>query len=444
MQRLAAVILCLSLALLPGFAASAPGDRVAELKAKVQAMVAEDYPHLDGLYKHLHTHPELSLYEVRTAARLAQELRDAGFEVTEKVGGTGIVGVFKNGTGPTVMLRTDLDALPIIERTGLPYASQVRIRDAEGKEVGVMHACGHDVHMTCWVGTARRLVALKDQWKGTLVFIGQPAEERGIGAKAMLEDGLYTRFPKPDFALALHCDSQGAHGQIGYTKGQAMANVDSVDITVKGRGGHGSAPHTTIDPIVIAARIVMDLQTLVSRELDPQEPGVVTVGSFHGGSKHNIIPSEVKLQITVRSLTDRTRKHLLEGIRRIAKAAAVAAKAPEPDIKLIETEFTPSLTNDPKLTDRMVGVLQGVFGAENLLPKKPLMGGEDFSRYAKDGTPIFMFRLGTSKPEDVARAQTGGPPLASMHSDVYIPIPEPSIKTGVLGLTMCALDLLGK
>lgn len=419
-------------------------EDVPAAKAKIQAQLQEDYPYLEALYHHLHTHPELSLYEVRTAERLAKELRSIGYEVTEKVGGTGIVGVLRNGKGPTVMLRTDLDALPIIERTGLPYASKVRIRDAEGKEVGVMHACGHDIHMTCWTGTARRLAALKDQWKGTVVFVGQPAEERGLGAKAMFEDGLYKRFPKPDFVLALHCDSQIQYGQIGYTKGQAMANVDSVDITVKGKGGHGSAPHTTIDPVVIAARIVLDLQTLVSRELDPQEPGVVTVGSIHGGSKHNIIPAEVKLQITVRSLTDRTRKQLLEGITRIAKAAAVAAKAPEPEIKLVDSEFTPSLRNDPKLTERAVSILEQAFGKENLLPKKPLMGGEDFSRFAEGGTPIFMFRLGTSKPEDVSAAQAGGPPLPSLHSDIYIPIPEPSIKNGVLGLTLCALDLLGK
>jgi amidohydrolase len=441
MSRL--VLVCIALFALPVCAATATTGPF-EVKAKVQAQIAEDYSYLDALYKHLHSHPELSLQEVRTAARLAKELRDIGYAVTENFGGTGIVAVFKNGTGPTVMLRTDLDALPIIERTGLPYASQVRIRDAEGKEVGVMHACGHDIHMTCWVGTARRLMALKDQWKGTVVFIGQPAEERGIGAKAMLDAGLYSRFPKPDHVLALHCDSQIQHGQIGFTKGQAMANVDSVDITVKGKGGHGSAPHTTIDPVVIAARIVLDLQTLVSRELDPQEPGVVTVGSIHGGSKHNIIPAEVKLQITVRSLNDRTRKHLLEGIRRITKAAAAAANAPEPELKLIESEFTPSLSNDPKMTDRMVGTLSQVFGAENILPKKPLMGGEDFSRFAKDNTPVFMFRLGTSKPEDVASARTSGTSLPSLHSDTYIPIPEPSIKTGVLGLTMCALELLGK
>jgi hippurate hydrolase len=306
-----------------------------------------------------------------------------------------------------------------------------------------MHACGHDMHMTCWVGTARVLVALKDHWRGTLLFIGQPAEERGAGAKMMIEAGLFTKFARPDYALALHCDSYGAHGRIGYTEGMALANVDSVDIIVRGRGGHGSAPHTTIDPVVIAARIVLDLQTLVSREIDPTDAAVVTVGSIHGGSKHNIIPSEVKLQLTVRSFRDATRKHLLEGIERIAKAAALAARAPEPEVKVDLSEFTPAMYNDPALTRQTVEAVKQALGADNVIAQPPVMGGEDFSRYAKEGVPICMLRLGTVPPEHLAQAKGGGRPLPSLHSDLYYPVPEPSIKTGVLALSTAVLNLMG-
>ncbi len=414
------------------------------LAEQARKKIEQDYADLEAIYQHLHAHPELSLQEEKTATRLTKELRELGFSVTEKVGGHGIVGVLKNGDGPVVMVRTDMDALPVVEQTGLPYASKVRVRDAEGKEVGVMHACGHDIHMTCWVGAARVLAAMKDKWKGTLVFIGQPAEERGIGAKAMLEDGLFTRFPKPDFALALHCDGTAAHGTVGYTEGMALANVDTVDITVKGRGGHGSAPHTTIDPVVIAARIVLDLQTIVSREIDPLDSAVVTVGAIHGGSKHNIIPSEVKLQLTVRSFKDSTRDHLLKAIKRIAKAAADAAGAPEPGVKVDLGEFTPAMYNDPPFTRRTTAALKTVLGDEHVRPKEPVMGGEDFSRYGKAGVPICMFRLGTVPPEKVKAAEQGGRPLPSLHSDLYYPIPEPTIKTGTLALTAAVLNLVGK
>ncbi|HMP03514.1 MAG TPA: amidohydrolase [Gemmatales bacterium] len=423
----------------------APGDgALLEVKAAVESKIEAELPNLVELYKHLHANPELSFEEVKTAARMAAELRQAGFEVTEKVGGHGVVAVLKNGAGPTLMLRTDLDALPIVEDTGLPYASLVRVRDAEGKQVGVMHACGHDIHMTCWVGTARVLASLRDRWRGTLVMIAQPAEERGAGAKAMLEDGLFSRFPKPDFALALHCDGATPHGQIGYTEGLALANVDSVDIVVKGVGGHGSAPHTTVDPIVIAARIIVDLQTIVSREVDPLESAVVTVGSIHGGSKHNIIPAEVKLQLTVRTFKDSVRKHVLEAIERIAKSAAAAARAPEPVVAAIPGEFTPATYNDPKLTQRVVGVLKPVLGSENVNTMLPRMGGEDFSRYGRAGVPIFMFWLGTVPPEKVAEARQQGRPMPSLHSAFYAPVPEPSVRTGVLSLAMAALELLDK
>jgi amidohydrolase len=410
----------------------------------VKQRIDEDYARLEALYKHLHAHPELSYQEAQTAALLAKEMREIGFAVTEKVGGHGIVGVLKNGSGPTVLVRTDLDALPVTERTGIPYASKVRVRDEEGKEIGVMHACGHDVHMTCWIGVARVLAGMKEQWKGTLVFIGQPAEERGGGAKAMLDDGLFTRFPKPDYCLALHCDASAAYGTVGYTEGSALANVDSVDIIVKGKGGHGAAPHTTIDPVVIAARIVLDLQTLVSREIDPTDSAVVTVGSIHGGTKHNIIPAEVKLQLTVRTFKDATRKQVLEGIERIAKAAAAAARAPEPLVTVDPGEFTPAMINDVPLTRRTTEALRVALGNERVLPKPPVMGGEDFSRYGRAGVPICMFRLGTIPPERIRAAAGRESALPSLHSDLFYPVPEPTIKTGVLAMSAAVLNLVGK
>jgi amidohydrolase len=423
--------------------AQSPDASLAAVKARLDAEIDS----LQGFYKDLHANPELSKYELRTAAKLAAELRRLGFEVTEKIGtpegGYGIVGLLKNGDGPVLMVRTDMDALPIIEKTGLPYASQVRVRDEQGQQVGVMHACGHDMHMTCWLGTARILTSLKDQWKGTLLFIGQPAEERGLGARAMLEAGLFKRFPKPDFCIALHCDYMIPHGTIGYTSGMALANVDSVDILVRGKGGHGSAPHTTIDPVVIAARIVLDLQTLVSREIDPLDSAVVTVGSIHGGSKHNIIPPEVKLQITVRSFKDSVRKHLLDGIERIAKSAAAAARAPEPTVKVEQAEFTPSMLNDPALTERGVAAMRRALGEANVKARPPKMGGEDFSRYSRDGgSPIFMFFLGTTDPAKIAESEKTGIPLPSIHSDMFAPVPEPSIRNGVTALSSIALDLL--
>jgi hippurate hydrolase len=415
------------------------------LSARVQQRIDTEQADLLALYKHLHSHPELSLGEVRTSARLAKELTDLGFKVTTKFGGTGIVGVYTNGKGPTVLVRTDMDALPVTEKTGLPYASTVRVRDKNDNEVGVMHACGHDMHMTCWVGTARVLVALKDRWKGTLVFIGQPAEEIGTGARLMLAAGLYKKFPKPDYCLALHCDANRPHGTVGYTEGLALANVDSVDIIVKGKGGHGAAPHTTVDPIVVAARIILDLQTLVSRETNPTDPAVITVGSIHGGTKHNIIPSEVKMQLTVRSTKDIVRKHLLDGIKRVAEACAKGANAPPPVVRVDTSEYTPALNNDPALTRRVVGALRGVLGAERVASRPPVMGGEDFSRYAQGGTPIFLFWLGTVPPERVAEAaKEGAKPLPSLHSDLFAPVPEPAIRTGVRAMSSAVLELLGK
>lgn len=421
------------------------GAKLKDVAKTLAKQVAADLPKLDTLYKTLHASPELSYKEEATAGRLAKEMKGLGFTVTEKVGGHGIVCVLKNGPGPTILVRTDLDGLPVTENTGLPYASKVRTRDKTDTEVGVMHACGHDMHMTCWVGTARVLTSMKDAWSGTLVFIGQPAEEVGAGARMMLEAGLYTKFPKPDYALALHCDTLRPVNSVGYTEGLAMANVDTVDITVRGKGGHGAAPHTTVDPIVLAARIVLDLQTLVSRETNPLDPAVVTVGSIHGGSKHNIIPAEVKLQLTVRSTKDSVRKHLLEGIERLTKAAAVGAGAPAPTVTINQAEFTPALVNDIPLTRRMVGVFKEVLGEKNVQPRPTIMGGEDFARYSQGGVPIFLFWLGTISEKRWEEAQKdNGTPLPSAHSEFYYPEPEPSIRTGVVTMSLAVLSLCGK
>jgi amidohydrolase len=423
----------------------AGNDGVQECRDEVKQRLAADYERLETLYKQLHANPELSLHEARTSARLARELKEIGFDVTERVGGYGVVGVLKNGQGPTVMVRTDMDALPVIERTGLPYASKVRIRDKNGNEVGVMHACGHDMHMACWVGTARVLAGMKERWKGTLVFIGQPAEEIGAGARMMLEAGLFKKFPRPDYAFALHCVSNLPYGTVAYTEGLALANTDSVDILVRGKSGHGAAPHTTIDPIVLAARIVLDLQTLVSRETDPVDPAVVTVGSIHGGSKHNIIPGEVRLQLTVRSTKDSVRKHLLDGIRRITEAAAKGAGAPPPEVKIREAEFTPALYNDAELTRKTAALFKEVLGADKVTVRPPVMGGEDFSHYGRARVPVCMFWLGTIDPKRVAEAeQEGARPLPSLHSDLFAPVPEPTLKTGVLAMSMAVLNVLGK
>jgi hippurate hydrolase len=425
-------------------ASSAFSEDVKDLAATVKKQVADDYPRLESIYKHLHSHPELSNKEERTAARLAKEMKELGFEVTEKVGGNGIVAILKNGKGPTVMVRTDMDALPVTERTGLAYASDITVRDKDDREVGVMHACGHDMHMTCWLGTAKVLANMKDHWKGTLIFIGQPAEEIGMGARQMLEDKLYERFGKPDYALALHCDAQQQHGHLSFTEGMALANVDSVDIVVKGKGGHGAAPHTTVDPVVLAARIVLDLQTIVSRETNPTDPVVVTVGSIHGGTKHNIIPNEVRLQLTVRTAKDSVRQHTLEAIERIAKAAAAGANAPEPEVKVSPGEFTPALVNDSALTKRTVAVFKDLLGEDKVHQRPMVMGGEDFGRFGRNnGVPIFMFWLGTIPPERYAEAQKeGAKPLPSLHSDGFYPVPEPTVKTGVLAMSMAVMNLM--
>jgi hippurate hydrolase len=421
----------------------------AALRESVSGRITSDYPALEAFYKELHGKPELSLMEEKTASVVAQKLRATGFEVTERVGGYGVVGVMKNGNGPTLYIRTDLDGLPVQEETGLPYASTTRVKDLAGHEVATMHACGHDIHMTVIAGTARILTSLKDRWSGTLVFIAQPAEERGIGARAMLTDGLYRRFPKPDFVLGVHDTPTLATGTVGIIEGFIWANVDTAEITVRGIGGHGAYPHTAKDPIVLAARIVVALQTIVSRETRPIDPAVVTVGSIHGGTKSNIIPDEVKLQLTLRSYTDKVRAHTIEAIKRICRGEAIAAGIPEdrfPVFTLLEDEFTPATYNDPALTRRVRESLIGALGSGNVLSIDPEMGGEDFSQFGRttEKVPICMFRLGAVAPDKLAESQRTGVPLPSLHSNKFAPIPEPTIKTGILAMSAAALDLLAK
>ena len=412
--------------------------------------VKRDMLSLMELYRDLHANPELSFQEFKTAAKLASEAKRLGFTVTEKVGQTGVVAVMKNGAGPVVMIRADMDGLPVIEQTGLAYASKVKGVSKSGVETGVMHACGHDTHMSGWVGAARQLVANKDKWSGTLVMILQPAEEIGSGARAMLADGLYTRFPKPDYVIGFHDAAQFPAGTIGYTSGFALANVDSVDIKVRGVGGHGAYPHTTKDPIVLASRIVGSLQTLVSREVDPQDAAVVTVGSIHGGAKHNIISDEVTMLLTVRSYADTTRKMLLDGIKRIAKGEAVAAGMPEdrmPEITIAENEFTPATYNTPELTAKMAALFKTRFGDTRLIATPPVMGGEDFSEFYradKANVESLIFWVGGVPQADIDAAKASGKTLPSLHSPYWAPDAEKVIATASEALAAAAMDLMAK
>jgi amidohydrolase len=420
-----------------------------------QSLSDEQLPSLLAIYKDLHTHPELSTREERSSAIVAKELKAAGCEVTERVGKYdqpgatcfGVVGVMKNGAGPTVLVRSDLDALPVHEETGLPYASTVISKNNEGKDVPVMHACGHDIHMSTLIGTARALGKLKDKWHGTIVFIGQPAEETVGGARAMLKDGLYTRWPKPDYALALHDDAEIETGKIGVTEGYAFANVDSVDVTVHGMGGHGAYPHKTKDPIVLSAEIINAWQTIASRENNPLDPVVVTVGSIHGGTKHNIIPDEVKMQLTVRTYKDEVRKRVLAAIERIAKQCATAAGLPPdklPEVNVRQDEFTRATYNNPDLVKRVTPALKAAIGENNIVRKDPTMGGEDFCEYSlpDNSIPAFMFVVGAVDPAKVADSQKTGMPLPSLHSSKFAPVPEPTIRTGIIGMSSAVLELM--
>lgn len=403
-------------------------------------------PGLMAHYRDFHTNPELSLHETATAAKLARAARDAGYEVTEQVGGTGVVAILRNGAGPVLMIRADMDGLPVVEQTGLPFASKVRATTDEGLETGVMHACGHDTHMASWIGTLQNMAAMKSQWKGTLIMIAQPAEERGMGAKMMLDDGLFTRFPKPQFALAFHDSAAQPAGQIGVTPGYALANVDSVDLHVRGVGGHGAYPQTTKDPIVLAARIVGALQTLVSREIDPQDAAVVTVGSIQGGSKHNIIGSEVTMLLTVRSFSPEMRKFLLDGIARIARGEAIAAGMPEDrmPVMTVKDEFTPSTFNTPPLAGRMQALWSNRFGKDRVVATPAVMGGEDFGRYylADNSIQSLIFWVGGVPQDKWDAARKDGTTLPSLHSAYWAPDAEKVIATATEAMTAGALDIL--
>jgi len=388
------------------------------------------YPAAHELYLDIHRNPELSLHETQTAAKLASRLRSAGFDVTEHVGGTGIVALLKNGAGPTIMLRTELDALPVEENTGLPYASKVRVKNEAGAEVPVMHACGHDLHIAALVATAEVMARTRDRWHGTLMLIGQPGEEGFAGAKLMLDDGLFTRFPKPDVAVALHVSNAEPAGMVSITPGVYNTNADSLRITIYGRGGHGSAPQTTIDPIVIAARTVLALQTIVSREVKPGEMAVVTVGSLHAGTKDNIIPDHAEMSLTVRTRDQDVRKQILASIERITNAEAASAAAPrEPTIERFYA--TDAVYNDPALAERMQVSLAAALGKGNVILAPPIQPSEDFSYFVAQGIPGFYFSLGGADPQKFAQAQHGGAALPSNHSPLFAPDVEPALRTGI-------------
>ncbi|UTW54593.1 amidohydrolase [Kordiimonas sp. SCSIO 12610] len=411
--------------------------------------IASDYGYLSDLFTHFHKNPELSYLENETSKRLGAELEAIGFDVTVGVGGTGVVAMMKNGEGPTVLVRADMDGLPVQERSGLSYASTVKQVNTYGDEVSVMHACGHDMHMTSLVGTARRLVAMRDKWQGTLMLVGQPAEERIGGAKAMIEDGLYERFGRPDYALALHVAARQPAGKIIYKSGLTYSSSDSVNIRVFGVGAHGAAPHTGKDPVVLASQIVLALQTLVAREISPLEPGVVTVGSFHSGTKHNIISEYADLQLTVRSNDEAVRAKLLAGIKRIAENMGRVAGLPEDRLPKVDLSIaaTPTTVNDSDLTKRLDAVFKRELGEENLQTLvQTTMGAEDFPYFTRVNPPVpgFYFAVGGTPQADLDAEKNGGPAVAGHHSPLFKIAPEPSIKAGVQAMTVAVLDLMKK
>jgi amidohydrolase len=410
--------------------------------------VAAEQAYLEALYLHLHQNPELSFYEFETAERMAQEMAELGLTVHSSYGGTGVVGLMQNGDGPTVLVRADMDALPLEEATGLDYASTVTTTDEAGNTVGVMHACGHDIHMTVLIGTARVLHAMRDQWAGTVILIAQPAEERSGGAKAMLADGLFEEFPIPDYALALHVSASLQAGTVGYCPGYMMANVDMMDITVYGEGGHGAYPETTKDPVVLASRIVMGLQTIVSREISALEPAVVTVGAINGGTKGNIIPGEVTLQLTMRSYSTEVRQGIIDKIERICRGVAISAGLSEdqyPKI-VLRDEYTPSVFNDPALSERIAAVFRISLGTARVLEVGPSMVGEDFGRFGRteEAVPILLYWLGAVPQERMEAAEAGELNLPSLHSAYFYPDYSTTIETGVQTMTSAVLELLKK
>jgi amidohydrolase len=422
-----------------------------------QSLADAELPKLLAIYKDIHTHPELSGHEERTGALIAKELRAAGCQVTDHLGkyenpklkGYGVVGVMKNGNGPTVLVRTDMDALPVEENTGLPYASKTIAKNDEGKDVHVMHACGHDAHMAAFIGTARALAKLKDQWHGTILFVAQPAEETGNGARALLKDGLYEKFGKPNFALGFHDKADLETGRIGVTEGYTYANVDTVDLTVYGVGGHGAYPYKTKDPIVLSAEIINALQTIASRQNNPLDPIVITVGSIHGGTKHNIIPDEVKLQLTVRTYKRDVRERVLAAIERIAKGIAAAGGVPPdraPIVSVSKDQFCPATYNNPELTKQLIGVWKKSLGNENVEIVDPTMGGEDFSEYSlpDHSIPAVDFHIGAVEPAKIAEYKQAGKELPSLHSSKFAPVPDPTIRVGIIGMTSAVLELMKK
>ncbi|HLG44775.1 MAG TPA: amidohydrolase [Reyranella sp.] len=427
----------LLVAALPGIAGAAD---VAGTRAAIDRSLDAQYPHLRAVYEDIHLHPELGFQEQRTAAKLAGEMKALGFEVTEGVGKTGIVALYKNGPGPTVMVRTELDALPLEEKTGLPYASHAK-QILRGVETPVMHACGHDVHMAAWVAVAKTMLDLKDQWNGTLMFVGQPAEEGGGGARHMVEDGLFTRFPKPDYGFALHV-GPGPYGYVFYRPGVINSTSDGLQITFKGKGGHGSRPHTTIDPVMEAAHFIVDVQSVISREKDSAKFGVITIGSVQAGNAGNVIPDSATVRGTIRSYDNDTRLKMLDGINRTARAVAMMAGAPEPDIRL--TEGAKSVVNDAALAARSGAVLKAAFGDKAHLMSEPGSASEDYSEFVMAGVPSFYFGIGGLDPAMLQKAAADKTPVPGNHSPLFAPVPEPSIKTGAEAMSLVLLDVLQK
>lgn len=406
-------------------------------------------PKIEKLYLDLHQSPELSYHEKETGQKLAKQLKQLGFTVTDNVGGYGVVGVFKNGDGPTVMIRTDTDGLPIVEQTGKPYASKVTVTNDAGATVGVMHGCGHDIHMSSFIGTAQQLMTHKDQWQGTLMMVAQPAEEVGGGAKAMLKEGLFTKYPTPDHVIGLHVSASVPAGKVSMKTEYTMASVDSVDITVKGKGGHGAYPHTTIDPVVIASRIVLALQTITSRELSPLEPSVITVGSIHGGSKHNVISDEVKLQLTLRSYNPEVRLQQIAAIKRISKGIALSAGLDEslaPEVYVHEDESIPSTYNNPAQTNLVRSAIANAIGEDNVLETEAVMAGEDFGLYGRteQHVPITLFWLGGVEPSQYDAAMQSGATLPSLHSSKFAPDYKKALPTGITAMSNAAVALFNK
>jgi amidohydrolase len=417
------------------------------LGERLPALARDEYPGLETLYRELHARPELSGREVATAARMAEELRRSGLEVHTGIGGHGVVGVLGNGPGPAVMIRCDMDALPVEEKTGLPYASTVMTNvETRAVKVGVMHACGHDLHMAVMVGAARLLAATRDAWSGTLLAVAQPAEETGAGARAMVRDGIFTRFPRPAAALALHVDPNIPAGKVGYRPGIISAGSTSLDITVRGIGGHAAHPHQAIDPVVLSARLVLALQTLVSRETDPREMAVLTVGAIHGGTKHNAIPDEVVLRVNIRYNTDAVRDRLLSSIDRMARGIALSAGVPGDLMPVIRRpgEATPPMVNDPALTDRVRAGLVPVLGEENVICIPQLTGSEDFSVFGNGDPPIPIcyLRLGAADPRELGESREAGRDLPYLHSSRFAPPPDPTIRTGAVAMAAAVTALL--